>query len=222
MPTSAYFSKDGTPLPGTTTIIGRFKDSGGLLQWACRVGYEQGLAKQRMNLYAKRDVAADVGTYVHALIEWHINGEEGPEPDPPKGMSPHDAARGENGYEQFVKWEKRTQLYIVSWEKPLISERWRFGGTPDSLFEFENMVDLGDWKSATGVYPDNLLQLAAYKLLWEENFPDQPIHGAHIVRFSKDFSDVEHWTFGDLTVETRQFLRLREAWEDDKLIRARV
>jgi hypothetical protein len=130
--------------------------------------------------------------------------------------------RGLRGYTQFLKWQERTRLYIVSWEKPLVSEKHRFGGTPDALFEFENEIAMGDWKTATGVYPDNLLQLAAYKLLWEENFPDQPIHGAHIVRFSKDFSDVEHWTFGDLAVETRQFLRLREAYEDDRIIKQRV
>lgn len=222
MPTSPYFAKDGTALPGTTTILGRFKESSGLLQWACKVGYQQGLAKERMNLYAKRDEAADIGTYVHALVEWHINGEMGDRPAPDPKLTAADAARGVNGYEQFLKWEKRTRLYIVSWEKPLVSEQYRFGGTPDALFEFENEVAMGDWKTASGVYSDNLLQLAAYTLLWEENFPDRAIHGAHIVRFSKDFSDVEHRSFDNLDREKKQFTLLREAYENDRIIRQRV
>src|SRR5262249_4883706 len=125
------------------------------------------------------------------------------------------------------RWEARTRLHIVSLEKPLVSEVYGYGGTPDALFRFQDgndvcEVSMGDWKTATGIYPDNLLQLAAYMLLCEENFPDQPLRGAHIVRFSKDFSDVEHRSFEDLTVEKRQFLRLREAFDDDKLIEARV
>jgi len=60
-PASGYRLKDGTRVPGVTTIIGRFKDSGGLLYWA----FEQGQAAERgeiSNLYDKRDEAADAGT----------------------------------------------------------------------------------------------------------------------------------------------------------------
>ena len=34
MPTGIYKLKDGTLVPGTTTIMGAFKDSGGLVHWA--------------------------------------------------------------------------------------------------------------------------------------------------------------------------------------------
>ena len=59
-PTLGYRLKDGTKVPGVTTIIGRFKDSGGLLWWA----FEQGQAAERgeiNSLYDKRDAAAEAG-----------------------------------------------------------------------------------------------------------------------------------------------------------------
>jgi hypothetical protein len=33
-PTHGYVNAAGEKIPGTTTIIGRFKESGGLIQWA--------------------------------------------------------------------------------------------------------------------------------------------------------------------------------------------
>jgi len=73
-PKGGYINKNGIRVPGTTTIIGRFKDSGGLLYWA----FEQGKAAQRgeiSSLYDKRDEAGEAGTIAHALIEMHLRGE---------------------------------------------------------------------------------------------------------------------------------------------------
>ena len=53
-PKFGYRDESNKRVPGTTTIIGRFKDSGGLLYWAC----EQGKAIERgeiSKLYDKRD-----------------------------------------------------------------------------------------------------------------------------------------------------------------------
>ncbi len=73
-PKGGYRTTDGTKVPGVTTILGRFKDSGGLLWWA----FEQGKAAQRgeiNSLYDKRDSAAEAGTIAHDLVEMHIKGE---------------------------------------------------------------------------------------------------------------------------------------------------
>ena len=217
-PKAGYKLKDGRIVPGTTTICGRWKESGGLLFWA----FQQGKSGAR-TLYESRDEAADVGTYIHALAEWHINGEQGVSPEPDPSLDKEAVAKGRRGYDNFLRWEEQTGLFVVSWEKPLVSEKYAYGGTPDGLFEFKGKIAMGDWKSSKRVYADNLLQLAAYWIIWEENFPDQPItDGAHIVRFSKDFGDFEHRSFDNLDVEKRQFLRLREAYEDDKLIKKRI
>lgn len=73
-PTQGYRLKDGTRVPGVTTIIGRFKDSGALLYWAC----EQGKAIERgeiSKLYDKRDSSAESGTICHDLVEKFLKGE---------------------------------------------------------------------------------------------------------------------------------------------------
>ena len=73
-PKGGYKNKDGKRVPGVTTIINRFKDSGGLMWWA----FEQGKAAERGeigSLYDKRDEAAEAGTIAHNLFEMFINGE---------------------------------------------------------------------------------------------------------------------------------------------------
>jgi len=73
-PKSGYKNNAGKRVPGVTTIIGRFKDSGGLLWWA----FEQGKSAERgeiNSLYDKRDEAAASGTIAHELFELHIRGE---------------------------------------------------------------------------------------------------------------------------------------------------
>jgi hypothetical protein len=157
-----------------------------------------------------------------------LKGEIGPEPDPAQIISAaylniENIARGRNGYTEFLNWKDQTNLFIISHEHPLISERYSYGGTPDGLSERNNKIGLMDWKTSGRLYADFLLQLAGYWILHEETFPDQPIEdGVHIVRFAKDYGDFSHYYFDNLDREKRQFLRLREAYEDDRLIKARV
>src|ERR1051326_3779732 len=40
MPTQPYRTKNGKRVPGVTTILSRFKDSGGLIWWANRLALE--------------------------------------------------------------------------------------------------------------------------------------------------------------------------------------
>ena len=68
-PRKGYFLKDGTKVPGTTTIIGRFKESGALIAWA----YKRG--KDGLELYDSRDKAAEIGTIIHGLVERFLKGE---------------------------------------------------------------------------------------------------------------------------------------------------
>src|SRR5207247_1837939 len=65
-PAGGYKLPNGQPVPGVTTILSRFKESGGLLYWA----WSQG--RDGKELYEDRDRAAEVGTVAHALVEQHI------------------------------------------------------------------------------------------------------------------------------------------------------
>ena len=211
-PRTGYMLADGTQVPGVTTIIGRFKDSGALIQWA----YRQGVAG--VPLYAARDEAADVGTLVHALVEADLRGEK----HPPIPAALED--RVISGYSAWLDWWRQSMIEVVATEIPLVSERYRFGGTPDAIGrDPAGRTVLLDWKTSNGVYTDMLIQLAAYGALWAEHHPEDPIVGGyHLVRFAKESGDFAHHYYPDLSEAWEQFLLFRRAYDYDKQLKKRA
>ena len=206
-----YFAADGQRLPSVTTILSRYKESGGLIYWAWDLG------RQGLDYRDVRDKAADSGTLAHQMIEQWAQGAQPSVEGPPDVV-----AKAEQAFGAFLEWAQQTHLQIIHSEVALISERHRFGGTLDAML-VNGKLSLGDWKTANAVYADNLMQLAAYGLLWEEAHPDQPITGGfHLMRFSKTDGDFEHRWFGDLNDAKQCFLLLRAAYDFDKKIKARV
>jgi len=217
-PKGGYRSKDGNRVPGVTTIIGRFKDSGGLLWWA----YEQGQAAERgeiHSLYDKRDEAAEAGTLAHDMVEAHIRG------NPPPDLSKHEPAvikQANQGYENYLRWAETSNIEVIEQEVPLVSEIYKYGGCLDALMSHGKLA-LGDWKTSNGVYQDYIIQLAAYRNLWEENYPDRPIEGGfHLCRFSKEHADFTHHFWSELDDAWEQFKLFRVAYDIDKKLKKRV
>lgn len=214
MPTTTYRNAAGEKLPGTTTIIGRFKDSGALLLWAFGQGKlaEQGKIK---SLYEKRDEAADIGTLAHSFVEQHIKTGAEPPPDAPEGAR--------SAFEAYRKWASMTKLEIVAQELPMVSEQHQYGGTPDAFAIMDGGLCLLDWKTSNGVYTDYLIQLAAYAMLWEENNPTKPLTGGfHLCRFSKENGDFAHHYWQKLDEAKEQFLLFRRAFDLDKQLKKRT
>lgn len=218
MPTqrNGYFTQDGTRVPSVTTIIGRFKDAGPLMYWA----WEQGKAGK--DFRETRDAAATAGTLAHEAVEAHIRHEPclldfTPDEDTPEVMG-----RAHRAYQAFLAWERQTQLKVEQTELPLVSEQHRFGGTFDAIL-VNGARAVGDWKTSNGLYPDYLLQVAAYGKLWEENFPDQPITGGfHLLRFDKTYGDFSHHWWGELDAAWEAFLHLRALYELEKELKQRA
>ena len=217
-PSKGYQLSTGEKVPGVTTIIGRFKDSGGLLFWAC----EQGKAIERgeiKSLYDKRDEAAEAGTLAHALVGASIN--DLPFPTLPDNEIGKQALQG---YENYVRWQDDNRIQVVRPEIELVSEIYKFGGCPDALgIDSHDNLSILDWKTSNGVYVDYLIQIAAYKVLWEENYPDQPITGGyHLLRFSKERADFTHHYWSELDDAWEQFKLFSKAYELDKRLKKRV
>lgn len=213
-PKQGYFLKDGSKVPGTTTVISRFKDSGALIWWAWNQGKEGEDYRQTSK------AAADAGTVAHGLVEGHLR-----KVDVDLTGVPGDVAeKGLSAFQSYLSWERQTGIKPQPLEIPLISETYRFGGTPDALFQMpDGSIAMGDWKSSNAVYSDYLIQLAAYKQLWEENFPDKPITGGfHICRFSKEHGDFAHHFFPKLDEAWEQFKLFLQAYEIDKRLKKRA
>ena len=213
-PYQGYKNAAGERIPGTTTIIGRFKESGGLLHWAFKQG-QSGAP----NLYAERDKAADAGTLAHELIEAHILGRE-----PGTQMAPTEImTKAENAFEQFLEWRDQTKIEIVATERAYVSEKHQFGGTVDAVGrDMKGRIVLLDWKSSNGVYVDYLMQLAAYALLLEECAPEFTPQGFHLLRVAKESADFAHYYFGELEQAKKSFLLMRELYDLDKALKKRV
>lgn len=212
-PTQGYYSKAGEKLPGTTTICGIAKESGGLIQWAYKSGREherlvaQGKPAPR-HLYDVVDRAAAIGTLAHECCEADIKGI------PPPEIPEDQRAPVCMAYEQYLAWKNQTRLKIVASEVALISEEHQFGGTLDFVCEIDGQLCLGDFKTSSAVYPEMLTQLAAYRNLWNENYPDRQITGpSHLLRISKENADFAHHSYGDLSDAWAMFLHLRKVYD---------
>jgi hypothetical protein len=214
------YKVDGKSVPGVTTIISRFKDSGGLLYWA----FEQGKAAERgeiSSLYDKRDEAAESGTLAHSLVEAHIHNE----PEPDLSTYPEEiSVPALQGYQNYLQWQGDNKIEIVSQEMELISTDFLFGGCPDAIgLDSRGNLCILDWKTSNGVYPDYLIQIAAYRQLWEENNPDKPLTGGfHLLRFSKEHADFAHHYWQELDDAWEQFKLFRRAYDLDKQLKKRV
>ena len=214
-------------VPGTTTVISRFKDSGGLLHWAFKQG-QSGAA----TLYEQANKAADIGTAAHGMIEAHINGDDVQKALKEFNLPDEDYPKAQNAFDMYIKWEKQTGLKMLSkyQEIQLVSTKYMFGGTPDAIAEIDGEIVLLDWKTSNGVYQDYIIQLAAYQHLindgirmdTEEPLPFKVVAGAHLLRFAKEYPDFGHHYFGDLKSAWRQFQLFREAYEIDKELKKRA
>ncbi len=217
-PKGGYKNAEGKRVPGVTTIIGRFKDSGGLMWWA----FEQGKSAERgeiNSLYDKRDEAAEAGTLAHSLVEASIRGEPTPELS---HYPPEIVKQATQGYENYLRWADTTKMKVIEQEIPLVSEKYQFGGTPDAIMVNDELC-LGDWKTSNAIYQDHIIQLAAYKILWEENYPERPITGGfHLCRFAKEHADFAHHFWAELDEAWEQFKLFRAAYDIDKRLKKRV
>lgn len=236
-PKDGYRNAAGDRIPGTTTVIGRFKDSGGLIQWAYKQGREHGDLSARgkdapRHLYDVSGKAADIGTAAHSMVEAHINGD-----DPEAALSAlmgegeDFATKARSAFNAYLEWASMTRIELLSnyQEIQLVSEEYQFGGTPDAIGRINGKVVLIDWKTSNGVYQDYLIQLAAYKHLIENGVrmdTREPlgltIEGFHLCRFAKEHADFGHHHYPNLDEAWEAFTHMRRLYDLDKGLKQRA
>lgn len=213
-PRAGYFLKDGTKVPSVTTILSRFKESGGLMQWAFKQG-QSGAP----HLYAEAEKAAAIGTVVHAMVEEHLKGSSLDESIAlgkkmiSEGESADALDKVMSAFNAYLAWHKNFDVEPVEQEIQLVSEKHRYGGTPDIIGNVGGKLSLLDVKTSSSVFGDFLLQLGGYALLWDENRKQKLNGGYHILRFSKENGDFSHHFFPSLDDEKRGFILMRELYD---------
>lgn len=151
-----YKLEDGTRVAGCTTIVGLLNKPA-LVHWANKIG----LQGYDVNKYT--DDLANVGTLTHEMVDAHFRNEE-PDTD---DYTKKEIDRAENAFISFLGWIKDKKIKPIIREKELISEKYKFGGTPDLYADIGGEKWLIDFKTGSGIYDDYLIQLAGYMLLLE-------------------------------------------------------
>lgn len=215
-PRTGYHLADGTEVPGVTTINGRFGDKGALLFWAFKRGKDG--ARQ---LYDDTS-AMDIGTFVHSMVEADLHGKACPAL--PSDFTAEMTKASTNAFENYQREIKRSKAFFMPLEVQLVSEKYRYGGTPDAIVEFEGVADLADWKSSNAVYLDHVIQLSAYRNLWNETHPNSPCIGARLYRFAKESGAFSEHYYGPETLDLafKQFVLFRTAFDYDKRLKKLV
>jgi hypothetical protein len=209
-PKAGYFLACGTRVPSVTTVLGRFKESGGLIHWAWNLG------KEGKDYREIRDSAASAGTLAHQMIDAHIHGIG------TAISGDEDTIRkARQAFSAYMNWQKNSAFKIEWTERQLVSETHKFGGTPDAFGTINNQPVLIDWKTSNSVHADYLLQLAAYAELIRENYGVE-VQGFYLCRFAKENGDFSVHHYPDLSEALQMFLLLRQAYELDKSIKKRA
>ena len=212
MPTGKY-ELDGKLLPGTTTIIGKFKNSGALIHWAWKQGMDG------IDYRETRDQAGEQGTSVHYLAESYIKKWSYEEPTDEKVIK---------AFNKFKEWWDEQHHEVLWTEKQMVSPKLKYGGCPDLLVKklvlyqnekgyktFVPLIILVDFKTGKAIYEDTVIQLGAYAQLIQET-DNINIDKAIIVRLPKDNSKLEIKEFSkkDLKLGFAQFKLFRKGWDN--------
>ena len=201
-----YRNEAGEPLPGVTTALG-VMGKPPLKFWA----FSQGQAYERGeidSLYEKRDEAADAGTLAHSFVETHLKGLPEPQVD---DLDEAVLKKAEGCFLAYLDWEKSHQFQPIESELSLVSEKHGYGGTLDiaAVMGANSIVDI---KTSKDVYFSMKVQVAAYKELWNENYPDNPIKDCHILRLGEDGGFSHHY-YPNLDKEFECFLHCLAIWK---------
>lgn len=216
-PKQGYFNDAGERIPGVTTVIGLLNKPA-LVGWAGKLCAEAGWNAGRNGeplprwsdvCYGTRDKAAADGTRAHDLFEQHLRGQT-----VVRGLDDSDGAW--QAFENARRWLDLGSIEFEVWphERPLVSERYGFAGTPDAVArEPDGAVRGCDWKTSKGVYPEFIIQLAAYRHLLRE-CEELETKGCHLVTFHRDYGDFHHHFYDDdaLDIGWEVFKALLAVW----------
>jgi hypothetical protein len=209
-PKGGYRNAAGDKIPGASTIAKLVSDPGGLIHWAYQCGVDG------IDYRDARDAAATAGTLVHEAAEHWKQGR----PYEFKGP-PAVTAQAQQGFANFVEWTQQTKLKIEETEVSLVSEKFQFGGTFDATL-IGGKRAMCDYKSASRLYEEHLVQLAAYGALWDEHHPSAPIDGGfYLLRFSRTTADFTAHRFGELDDAWAAFRACRTLYDLRAKLKAR-
>ena len=171
-----YINAAGQKVPSVTTIIGNNLgwNKNMLLSWT-RKKMNEGIDPIRI-----RDFAGEVGTVAHGLVEQFFTGKLFNIYEYPAEA----VTAAQVAYSAFEAFESKHELVMAGSEIPLVHEELNYGGTIDWLGTMDGDLCLIDFKTSSGIYPDHIIQLAAYRELYL-HCTGEDLAEAHILHMCK-------------------------------------
>lgn len=184
-----YQSADGQSVPGVTTVTGLLNKPS-LVRWANKLGLEG------VEVSARTEQSARIGTLVHAMIQAELLGRD----FDPVGEDPAELEQAQQALSLFHAWREQHSLRPIHCETSFVSERLRFGGTVDCYCILDGRPVLLDFKTGRSIYDEYFVQLAAYaRLLREQGYPVEEVRVLRLGREGggqaeeRAVSDTEKW-----------------------------
>lgn len=195
-----YKTKDGEKVPGVTTILG-ILNKPALIHWAWDLG-TKGIDYRKY-----RDDKADIGTLAHSMVIAHLKKEQVDTSD----YSANQINLAETCFLKYLEWEGQHKIEPILTEQPLISEKYKYGGTLDCYCNLDGILTLLDFKTGKAIYGEFFYQLGGYKELLIEN--KYKTKRYIILRLGRDETEgFEVKERLNLKIETKIFLKLTETY----------
>ena len=212
-PKKGYYTSDGKRVPGVTTICKHIDPSAdGLIFWAI------GLERQGLDWKEVRDQSAREGTAVHDAVGHVCDGFS--IEDATAAFPPEQQASVAAGLKAFMAWREQSRINLKPYEKPLVSDELRFGGTADLLGrDADGRLHLADIKTGS-LRAAAVLQVAAYKHLIERAL-DEVVAGCHLLRFDRAEGAFTHIGIPDDVMDAawEGFISAQSLYELNKRLR---
>ncbi len=103
--------------------------------------------------------AGEIGTQVHALIEWNLRQSMGQQ----VGPEPRVTDKAQWAFMAFQDWANSVALKPIFIEQMVFSRTHKYAGTMDLLAEVNGTIALVDFKTGKSIYAEAYLQNVAYQ-----------------------------------------------------------
>lgn len=235
-----YFM-DGERLPGVTTLVkSGMPESIPLTQW--KIGHGVQWALDNKDKYSKAELiklskkayeieskkAASIGIFTHDYAYYTELGEISKANEIlEKAKLEKDWNKIEQCINKFKEWHNETSDKIIASEKIVASIKHRYCGKFDRLVNRNGLVILSDFKTSSGIYVDQFIQLAAYTIAIKE-WLDIDVDAIEIIRFGKTDGSFEVKTvkskssieeFKQQAIRCIETYRFKSKWENSELFK---
>mgnify|MGYP001609111239 CR=1 FL=1 len=211
---------EGKKIPSVTTLLGVIGKPA-LISWAANQATDYAVANikpgvsydevQLNTIFTsartahtqRKQETADIGSMVHTWISKYIKGEH---PEMPVSQQLQDSINN------FLAWQLEHDVKFILSEQPVFSKIHGYTGTLDFVAKVDGELFLGDIKTSNAIYDEYLLQLSAYGIARQEEFPQEKYKHQGIIRISRDGS-FEFKTANNIDKCFEAFLHAKGIWE---------